>query len=183
MKKPNIIKLTVLSCAILMISNASFAKTTNFTIIKKNVSFDLPNDWQSIDHEIGIPLKLLSPLHDNRRAVILFVPIDLKDEKLTMGDKKEALESYKMGRLSWLQTFQGKSISFLPVSTYTIKDKKIDVFQFGHLYNFDNANFEEKSYYLRCKNQTFHMKTLIQIEHVGHWGSIVKKITDSFNCE
>lgn len=184
MKNLKLTRIIVISCLfLLIIADSANAKTTNFNIFNKRVSFDIPADWQTIDKEVGIPLKLLGPMHEDRRPVILLVPIDLKDEKLVLGDKVQAAENYKIGRLAWLQTFNGKSISFLPLVNRTLNDKKIEVFQFGHLYNLDNANFEEKSYLIRCKNQTFHIKSLIQIEHITKWSTAVKTIIDSFKCE
>lgn len=162
---------------------ASGVTRTEFNVFKNKVSFELPGDWQTVNKEVGIPLKLLGPLYENRRPVILFVPIDLKDEKLILDDKKKAEDSYKLGRLAWLQTFNGKTISFLPLKEFTLNDKKIEVMQFGHLYQFEETNFEEKSFYISCNKKTFHIKTLIQVEHVMKWSLTVKQITDSFKCD
>jgi hypothetical protein len=159
------------------------AKTTTFTVLEKKVSFDLPDDWQTVNKEVGIPLKLIGPMDNERRPVVLFVPLDVKEDKLIIDDKTKAEESYKLGRMAWLQTISGKIISFLPMKTSTTNNNKIELNQFGYLYQFDGANFEEKSFYIKCKGQVFHMKSLIQVEQVSKWTPIVSKITDSFRCE
>ncbi len=182
MNKINKIKLITVFTIIFMATSA-LTKTTEMTVYNQKISFDLPTEWQVVNKEVGIPVKLIGPVYNERRPVILFVPIDLKEEKLILDDKDNALASYKIGRLAWLQTFNGKSISFLPISSYFTDNNRIEVHQFGHLYNFDNSNFEEKSFYVRCKNQTFHLKSLILVEHLAHWNSTIKKLTDSFRCE
>ena len=159
------------------------AEMTNFNIFNLKVSFDVPSDWQTVNKEVGIPLKLLGPAYEGLRPVLLFVPIDLKNEKLVLDDKKKAEESYKLSRLAWLQQFNAKSITFLPLKTYYTDGKKIEIHQFGHLYIFNDANLEEKSYYIECKKHTFHIKTLVQVEHVEKWASVLNKMIDSFRCE
>lgn len=159
------------------------AKSTTFTILEKKVTIDLPSDWQTVTKEVGIPLKLIGPMDNDRRPVVLFVPMDAKEDKLIVDDKTKAEESYKLGRMQWLQTISGKIISFLPMKTFFTNNNKIEFNQFGYLYQFDGANLEEKSFYIKCKGQVFHMKTLIQVEQVSKWTPIVSKITDSFRCE
>jgi hypothetical protein len=159
------------------------AKTTTFTVLEKKVSFDLPSDWQTVNKEVGIPLKLIGPMDAERRPVLLFVPIDVKEDKLIVDDKSKAEESYKFGRMAWLQTISGKIISFLPMKTYSTNNNKVEINQFGYLYQFDNDNLEEKSFYIKCKGQVFHMKSLIQVDQVSKWTPVVSKIVDSFKCD
>jgi hypothetical protein len=175
--------LVALILASMAVSAVGLASPTrkDFTVFKKKVSFELPTDWQVVEKEVGVPLKMLGPLFEERRPVVQLVPIDLTDGQLSLGDKSKAEDSYKVSRLTWLQTFNGKSISFLPSKTYSANGK--EVFQFGHLYSLNGANFEEKSYYIRCNGQTFHLKTLVQVEHIEHWASVVQPIADSFKCQ
>ncbi|MBC7429500.1 MAG: hypothetical protein H7336_12860 [Bacteriovorax sp.] len=178
-KIKTLITLTVLAMSV----TPGWAGLTKFTVLNKKVSFDVPSDWQTVNKDVGIPLKLLGPIYEDQRPVLLFVPVDLKNEKLVLDDKTKAEESYKLSRLAWLQQFNGKSITFLPLKTFTTDGKKIEIHQFGHLYIFNNVNLEEKSYYINCKKETFHIKTLIQVEHIEKWAPTMNKMIESFRCE
>jgi hypothetical protein len=168
---------------LLFFAQTSMAKTTDFTVLQKKVSFDLPSNWEVINKEVGVPLKLMGPIYEGRRPVLLFVPLDVNEEKLIVDDKAKAEESYKIGRMGWLQTTTSKLISFLPMKTFSTDNNKIEFHQFGYLYQYDGENLEEKSFYVKCKGKVFHMKSLIQVEHIEKLSPQVKKIIDSFRCE
>jgi hypothetical protein len=179
----NIFKIS-LALSLMIIYNNIFAKLSEekFKVFEKNVSFSVPTNWQSINKEVGVPLKLIGPMHDGRRPVVMFVPIDLKEE-LVLENPKKAEKSYRLSRLKWLQKFNGQSIKFLALKTFDTHHNDIKFHQFSHLYSLSDVNFEEKSYYIRCNKNTYHVKTLIQLEHSGKWGDLVDKIAKSFNCQ
>jgi hypothetical protein len=181
MKKPTFITsvfLLFLSSGILGAKNLSYKE---FKVFGKKVYFELPSDWKTVNKEIGVPLKLLGPKYKGRRPVITMVPIDAEGRKVELKDPAKAIESYKKSRLSWLQKFNGNAIKFNPIKTYKVNEKEFN--QFGYLYSFNGVNFEENSLYVWCDNNTYHLKTLVQVEHSQKWERLVKQITDSFQCK
>jgi hypothetical protein len=162
-------------------SQVSALETQKFEVFGKVATFELPSDWKSVNKDIAVPLKLIGPMHEGRRPVITFVPIDLKNEKIILDDVKKAEEGYKVSRLSWLQKFNGSAISFYPLKVY--KENENEVHQFGYSYIFNNTNFNENSYYVYCNKNTYHIKSLVQLEHGKKWDRLVHQIVNSFGCK
>ncbi len=152
-----------------------------FEVFGKIATFDLPKNWKAVTKEIGVPLKLLGPLHEGRRPVITFVPIDLKNEKILLKDASKAEEGYKVSRLTWLQKFNGTAIKFKPLKVY--KQSNNEVHKFGYTYSFNNVNYSENSYYIYCNNNNYHLKSLVQLEHGKKWDRVVEQIINSFGCK
>lgn len=173
-----VLSLLFLSTGIMAAKKLSYQK---FKVFGKNVYFELPSDWKTVNKEIGVPLKLMGPKYEGRRPVITMVPIDAEGRKVELKDPKKALESYKKSRLSWLQKFNGNAIKFNPIKHYKVNQNEFH--QFGYLYSFNGTNFLENSYYVWCDNNTYHVKTLVQVEHAKKWERLVKQITDSFQCK
>ncbi len=181
MKKTNSIKLGSLILALTLHTSLVEAKVETFDVLKKKVSLDVPSDWEVINKEVGIPLKLVGPLHEEYRPVLLVVPLDVKEDRMNFKDEAAAQESYKVSKLAWLQSVNAKLISFLPMKTF--KAGNAEFHQFTYLYQMKDENYEEKSFYVKCKDQTFHMKTLLKMEHAGKWESTIKPLVESFNCK
>lgn len=158
---------------------ASTAKS--FTVFNKTVTLTLPDEWQAVTKEIGVPVKLMGPKFEESRPVITVTPIDMKDEVITLDNTEEALASYKKSRLVWLQKFNGTALDFEPIKVF--KAGNNNVHQFGLSYSFNNENFSEKSLYVECQKKIFHIKTLIKLEHVKKWEDEVTKIVNSFQCK
>jgi hypothetical protein len=152
-----------------------------FTVYNKTVTFTLPDEWQSVTKEMGVPVKLLGPKFQDQRPVIVVSPIDMKNEVITLDNPEEALASYKKSRLVWLQKFNGSALDFAPIKVF--KAGNHNVHQFGLTYAFNSENYSEKSLYVECENKIFHIKTLAKLEHVKKWEDEVTKIINSFQCK
>jgi len=177
------LKRNILTCSlILMTTNHTLAnQVKEFRVFGKNISFKLPSNWKTVSKKIGVPLKLIGPIYRDRRPIITFVPIDLKDEKIKLESNQKAEKSYKISRLSWLQKFNGKAIKFNPLKVY--KTKSSEVHKFSYSYIFNQTNFNEDSYYVYCNKNTYHIKSLVQLEHEKKWRTTISAIINSFQCK
>lgn len=100
---------------------------------------------------------------------------------MNFSDETAAMESYKVSKLAWLQSVNAKLISFLPMKNF--KRPNAEFYQFTYLYQMKEENYEEKSFYVKCKGQTYHLKTLINMDHVVKWESTIRSLVESFNCK
>lgn len=173
----------ILGCllTLTLLSSLAHAKVETYDVLKKKVTLDVPADWEVINKTVGVPLKLIGPMFKDYRPVLIVVPLDVKEERMNFKDEKKAEESYKVSKLAWLQSVNAKLISFLPLKSF--KTSNAEFYQFSYLYQMKEENYEEKSFYVKCKEQTFHLKTVISMEHAARWESTVKPLVESFNCK
>jgi hypothetical protein len=156
------------------------AEIKNYEVYEKKFSLGVPKKWKVVQKKIAIPFKVIGPLYKERRAVVTVVPIDLNGRKIELKSKEKALESYKVGRLAWLQKFNGQLISFQSLKSSKKKNK--DIKNFGYSYRFNGVNYQEDSYYIQCKEEAFHLKVLTQLEHLNKWKKKTDEVVDSFKC-
>lgn len=173
--------LGLLFLTLIFTASLAHAKKESFEVLSKKVTLDVPSDWEVINKVVGIPLKLTGPLYKDYRPVVLVVPLDVKEARMNFQDVKASEESYKVSKLAWLQSVNGKLITFLPMKNF--KTPNATFYQFSYLYQMKDENFEEKSFYIKCQDQTFHIKTLINMDHVTKWESVMRPLIESFNCK
>lgn len=165
----------------LILSGLVFAKVETFNLFKKKVSLSVPTKWTTITKEIATPLKLIGPQKEGLRPVITVTPMKLGSKKLSFDDNKNAETSYKRSRMQWLQKFGAKVIEFYPSKRF--KAKKNEYYQFSYAYEFNNQNYMEKSYYVKCKKHVYHLKSVVPLKDSEFWKTTTNSIIESFDCK
>ena len=165
--------------ALILSSTSSLAK--NFSAEGKEFSFDLPSTWREAKNLYGVPLSLLAPVQpNNSRAVILVTPTPL--EKIRFG--KEFVQSfdknYQEGRLAWLKEEGGAARSFEASKLESWPGVK-EVMSSGYEYQLGVKSFIERSFYIGCEADFYHVKVLV---NEGNRSQLAESIdiVRSFKC-
>ena len=158
-----------------------FAKE-KFVLEKGTVSITVPKDWQSAKDLFGVPLTFLGPEVSGGRPIVSFTPTGLHDYKFDQKSLEKNQEEFKVGRESWLQEKEGKSLKYFPYKVERRKDG-VEIHQIGYSYEFNEIRFFEYSYYILCDGQLFHAKVLLRLDHEKQYQKVIEEIIGSFECK
>jgi hypothetical protein len=155
-----------------------------FKVEGATVKMDIPKDWQSAENLFGMPLTILGP-HSEKdgRPVIGVVPTGIKDVMVDAKTSVEAEAHYRLGREAYLKNSDGKALSFDPVKVEQIAGAE-DAISMGYTYQLFEKKFSEKSYYITCDKQLFHVKTLVGAgSQEKKFKSVLENAVKSFACK
>jgi len=152
-----------------------------FTLKEGKINLDVPETWQEAEHLFGLELMILGPSKLNRRPVL---SLDSTAFEWSFDSKKLKAneEQYKVGREAWLKNKNGKSFEFYPYE-YKKISSYLERHSLGYTYEFADEVFEEKSYFLKCRNKLFHLKTLTLKKEETAQKLVLEKMINSFDCK
>lgn len=150
-----------------------------FSLKNGKVELDVPSDWRSEKDLFGLPLSILGPAKNGARPIVSVSSTPLK--KIMFEDNfQESFKDYKKGRMSFLKKHNGEILSFLPYKK--VKWKGIqESHQYGYKYKVAGLSYIETSYYIKCREKLFHLKSMDRLSEQVNRDKI-EKIVRSFKC-
>jgi hypothetical protein len=168
--------------AILHSSPGFAARGRGFDLKHGRVKMDVPAAWQDVTELFGIPLMFLGPEKAGGRPVITVVPTGIKNASLDAAEMKKAEEEYQEGRREWLKKYDGVALAFNSLTAEKIPGAS-EAQSVGYRYRIQDVEFIEKSYYVICNKQFYHLKTVLRGGHEQAYAADVASAVRSFTCE
>ena len=160
-----------------------FAKPTGWIDLGvAKVSFDLPKSWKKFEKVMGLPLLFTSPQVKGARITVSVTPSDVKDFGFKDTDFSKNEFTFKEDALRWLATKEGKVREFFP---YKKEEWSSDTIAhiYGWKYDLGGTTFIERSMYVLCQKQVFHIKTMYKEQFNAKDQPKIDKFLKSFKCQ
>lgn len=170
----------VLILLLLSPQTRAIAASQLFQLELGTVRFDIPDDWQSAPGLYGMPLMLLGPVKEDRRPTISVTPLGEAPE-FDLEPRKDE-KRYKKGREEWLKEMGGRSLSYNPFQKIKWPGMS-EGFTMGYRYEINGIKYSENTYYVICKGNLYHLKTLLDFDQEKEYSPAVNKLLRSFSCE
>jgi hypothetical protein len=149
---------------------------------RAHVSLNKPENWKTFKNLLGFPLVLVGPMKKGARITVGVTPSDIKDYPYKKNGFKKSAKTYKSDAKKWISTKDGKIKEFFPYAKTNWKHTD-NVHSYGFRYDLGKIAFVERSYYLHCHGQLFHIKTLYREKLFKKEESKINNVLDSFNCK
>jgi len=143
------------------------------------VTIDIPTGWASAKNLLGSPLTIWSEFVDQERVVVAIIP--LKDViTFPSGDYFTLELDYEIEKLSWLQQVSGKLIKFAPATMVKL-NSGLSALTLGHTYYVNNKTYNEKNYYLNCKQHGYIIK-LLASHNLSNQQTMAETLIGGMSC-
>ena len=131
---------------------------------------------------MGFPLLITSPRVKGARITISVTPSDVKDFGLKDTDFSSNENTFKEDALRWLGSKSGKMREFYPYKKEKwSKDTVAHVY--GWSYDLGGTTFVERSMYVLCQKQVFHIKTMYKEKYNAKDLPKINNLLKSFECQ
>ena len=148
----------------------------SFAVFAKDFSIQLPEGWREVKDLYGIPVTLLGPsVAPKPRAVIQVIPTKLPPAKMNHTEAVAFGIKYAEGRKNWMKDQEGEIFEILPGKFEGNR------FVAGVSYRLNQKNFIERTYYVNCPKEIFHLKIILNFENRDQL-SQSESIVRSFSC-
>lgn len=144
-------------------------------------AIDVPEGWREVKDLYGIPVTLLGPVKNQTRPVVQVIPTPLHAVEIKADNAKGFGEKYAEGRRKWLMAQNGKLIELLPGRFETLKDGS-KMLSTGVSYQMNQKAFIERTFYVSCPKNIFHLKIVQNFELVNQLQES-ETIVRSFRCK
>lgn len=155
----------------------------SFKVGDVDFSIDVPKSW-NVQKEFFFPVSLVSPDNKlNKRSVIGITPTNEVDDQgiFEKGDKD--ITPFVEGRKEWLDTVDGKALSFDPYEKMQWKGIEA-AHVLGYRYQIGQNKYYTRSYYILCNGgHLTHFKTLVAAEFENEHGTLIDKTVKTFQCK
>lgn len=169
-----VLLLLIFSCSL------SWAKVQDHVIQDKKISIDVPTEWQTAKELFGLPLVALGPEENETRPAISFSFTGMTKKIMKVENFQQIFSDFKKEKEAWVGKYKGKLLKFEDMTPVTFS-KDIHGHYIGAEFLIEDEHFAERSYYLYCKDEVYHVKWSIRNEHRKHMKDI-DKIIRSFKC-
>ncbi len=156
---------------------------TSFELENKSlVSFKVLPNWHSKSEMFGVPLMLLGPKSGKvRRPVLTLVNTGVEQKLFSKFTSEDGEAAYIKGRKRWLSRYDGLFIKSLGYDK--IIDRGMEFHIFGYTYKLGTEDLIERSYYVVCEQELYHLKTLFHAKTPNTLINELEKTLNSFNCQ
>lgn len=144
-------------------------------------SIDVPEGWREVKDLYGIPVTVLGPVQNQTRAVVQVIPTPLKEVEIKLENAKAFGEKYAEGRRKWLKEQNGTLIELVGGHFETLKDSSPMLYA-GVSYQMNKKAFIERTFYVKCPKNIFHLKIVQNFELVKQLDAS-EAIVRSFQCK
>lgn len=175
------IKLIII-LSILIIPIAFAINPTKLKMRDGNISLLLPEKWEIAKGLFGVQIMLLGPKVSENRPVITIDSTNFKDMKFDTLSLKNNEKDYKDGRENWLKKYNGHALEFFSYQTTSLSSKIID-HNIGFRYELGTNEFVERSHYITCGQNLYHIKTLMRTKEESSHQNKIEEMVKSFNCQ
>jgi hypothetical protein len=164
-----------------VLCSAANAAVETHVIQEKKIQIDVPKEWETVKDLYGLPLVALGPEEDETRPAIAFSFTGMTKKIMKVESFQKLFTDFRKEKETWVQKHKGKLIKFeemTPVKT----TGDIHGHYIGAEFLVEDTHFVERSYYLYCKDEVYHVKWSMRDEHRKHMKDI-DQITRSFSCK
>lgn len=147
----------------------------------KKISIDVPTEWETVKDLFGLPLAALGPEEKGTRPAMSFSYTGMTRKIMTPEKFQGLFKDFRKGKEKWVDKYKGKLLMFEEMTPVSFS-KDIRGHFIGAEFVIDGAHFAERSYYLFCKDEVYHVKWSIREEHRKHMKDI-DQIMRSFACK
>jgi hypothetical protein len=144
-------------------------------------SINVPSGWKEVKDLYGIPVTILGPVQNQTRAVVQIIPTSIKAIDIKPENAKGFGEKYAEGRKIWLKAQNGVMIELLAGRFDTLKDGSHMLYA-GVSYQMNKKAFIERTFYISCPKNIFHLKIVQNFELVKQLADS-EDIVRSFQCK
>lgn len=149
---------------------------------RAKVSLEVPKKWKTFEKVMGFPLLVTSPMKNGTRVTVSITPSDIKNFGFKDSDFSKNENNYKEDALRWLGTRHGEAKEFYPYKKEEWSKSTI-AHVFGWRYDLGGIIFVEKSMYVLCKKQLFHIKAMYKEKWNKKDAPTINEMLKSFKCE
>jgi hypothetical protein len=166
--------LLIFSCSV------SWAKVQDFVIQDKKISIDVPAEWETVKDLYGLPLAALGPEENGTRPAMSFSFTGMTKKIMTIEQFRKLFADFRKEKEQWVSKHHGKLVKFEEMTPVKFPGG-MDGHFIGAEFIMEDEHFAERSYYLYCKDEVYHVKWSIREEHRKHMKDI-ESILRSFTC-
>jgi hypothetical protein len=166
---------------LILCCSSSWAKVQEHVIQGKTISIDVPAEWETVKELYGMPLSALGPEENGLRPAMSFSFTGMTKKIMTVEKFQSLFKDFKQTKTKWVNKYKGKLLMFEEMTPVTFS-KDIQGHFIGAEFIVDDITFAERSYYLYCKDEVYHVKWLIRDEQRKHMKDI-EQILRSFSCK
>ncbi len=159
---------------------AQSVQSTRFKLKYASILLELPKKWTSVQKLYGMPLMIIGAEDKGNKPVLSITSTNIKNMKSPKQITKQAREVYYSGRKSWLAKRKGDLIKFLAYEKEEIAPK-VSSHSIGVVYDIGKRRVSERTYYVTCNKQLFHLKTISNFNRPKE-SLALKKLIKSFKC-
>lgn len=174
-------KMLFVICISLFSLAAFSADFKSFQMSGGKVKLSVLKGWQEARQLFGVELTFLGPMKAENRPVVTIDMTDFSNFKFNEKSLKKNEEDYKEGREKWLSKYHGRSVDFFP---YEVKktSSSLTAHMIGFRYEMGGKIFSERSVYMTCGKNLYHIKTLLLTDEEASYKEELDQLIDNFNC-
>ena len=176
-------KIMFVKIVLIFIFSFNFALAENFKLAESNsININIPKNWKSVSQLFGVELMFLGPLVKGNRPVVTISTSSFLGFSIDAEALKKNESSYKEDREKWLGKYNGKSLEYFKYEIKKIKNRN-EIHGLGFRYLIEDKEYIERSYYLLCKKNIYHIKTLILSSDEVQYKKPLDEMITSFECK
>jgi hypothetical protein len=167
------------------------AHAERFALNKSTVNIDAPSTWQNVQNLFGMPLMFLGPTSAGGRPVLSVTATGQHGLIFDTTSLRRNEAEYRTGRETWLAKYKGEALSFTPYHLEKLPGG-LEAQTIGYRYRLNGVVFAETTYLIVCKEQLFHLKSLLRAPQgrlpssqtsQNETARAIQGMLNSFTCE
>jgi len=147
---------------------------------KMHFSLEVPKDWKLSRNQFGLPFVLKGPQTKHGRPVIAVNKL-YEGQTIFQHERLEDISSYKEERQAWLKETGGTELTYLPYRFRKLSED-VSIHQLGYRFQLGGVDFAEKTYYIQCPGQVYHLKSLYPLLEMQKAEYNSERMVKSFKC-
>lgn len=142
----------------------------------------VPYGWKFNKDMFGLPFVLMSKKHNSgHRSIISITPTKIKDHEIDKTTLSKKQSDYQRGRQEYIDNYGGEIVKFFKFKKNSIN--KLKSFSIGYQYEVSDKYFEEKTYFVTCGDEVFHVKYLMNLLDEEFDKAIIEQTIRSLECK
>jgi hypothetical protein len=144
---------------------------------------ELKKDYQLHKNFLGLPYVFIKKESPDFNSSLSVTPTGLEAKSLDMDVLKKKYDQYKNGRKKWALKNRHTISKFYPFN-YFENNSKAKITESGYEYKKSNGEENaEKSYYVLCPKEMFHLKLLTNKKFMNDKISTLEKALKNSTCK
>lgn len=171
----------LLTLLMIISSSGAMASVESHIIQGKKVQIEVPKEWETVKDLYGLPLVALGPEEDETRPAIAFTYTGMTKKIMKVENFQKLFSDFRKEKDDWVRKHKGQLLKFEEMTPVKMTSEVHGHF-IGAEFIVEDTHFVERSYYLYCKDEVYHVKWSMRDEHRKHMKDI-DVITRSFSCK
>ncbi|WP_034719472.1 hypothetical protein [Bacteriovorax sp. DB6_IX] len=165
-----------------VVAQQVYGNLKNFSVNNENLKIATPKNWQVAKGFLSSAYTFFGPYKDGRRPVVSLNETKLGDYNFNPKELEKTQNEYREGRLKWLKRNKGGLLHFIPYKN--IKWPHIgEVHSIGYNYTLLGQQFEERTYFFKCKKKVFNYSVLMTLKQKKNHNQTILDLMKSTKCE